>query len=109
MVRRGMDPQKAREHGLDLLEANKIQPAPRMLLNVELSQALKNEPGAKGMSVNESKAIVRRYFEVLAGGEGGRFRTPPSQSSQQQPRGPTTIAQAPVHSQHDRCGPPLGH
>ncbi len=47
MVRRGMDPQKAREHGLDLLEANKIQPAPRMLLNFELSQALKNEPGAK--------------------------------------------------------------
>ena len=50
MVRRGMDPQKAREHALDLLEANKIQPAPRMLLNFELSQALKNEPGAKPMA-----------------------------------------------------------
>jgi len=32
-----------------LLEAEKIQPAPRMFLNYELSQALKNEHGAKPM------------------------------------------------------------
>lgn len=49
MVRRGMDAQRAREHGLDLLEANKIQPAPRMFINYELSQALKGEPGARPM------------------------------------------------------------
>lgn len=49
MVRRGMDTQRAREYGLDLLEANRIQPAPRMFINYELSQALKNEHGAKPM------------------------------------------------------------
>ena len=49
MVRRGMDVQKAREHGLALLNADKIQPAPRMFVNFELSQALKGEPGAKPM------------------------------------------------------------
>lgn len=50
MVRRGMDTQTAREHGMALLEAEKIQPAPRMFINYELSQALKNERGAKPMS-----------------------------------------------------------
>ena len=46
MVRRGMDDQRAREHGMALLESEKIQAAPRMFLNHELSQALKNERGA---------------------------------------------------------------
>jgi hypothetical protein len=59
MVRRSMDAQRAREYGLDLLEANKIQPAPRMFINYELSQALKNERGAKPM-----KEIVRFAQEM---------------------------------------------
>ncbi len=50
MVRRGMDAQKAREHGMALLEAEKVQPAPRMFISYELSQALRNERGAKPMN-----------------------------------------------------------
>ncbi len=50
MVRRGMSVDRAREYGLAALDANKMQPAPRMLVNYELSQALKNEPGAKPMN-----------------------------------------------------------
>lgn len=59
MVRRGMDIQTAREHGLNVLGAEKIQPAPRMFLNYELSQALKGERSAKPM-----KEIVQFASEM---------------------------------------------
>jgi len=59
MVRRGMDVQKAREHGLALLGGNKIQPAPRMFINYELSQALRGDRSAKPM-----KEIVQFAHEM---------------------------------------------
>lgn len=49
MVRRGMDVQQAREYGLQILDADKMHAAPKMLVNYELSQALKGERSARPM------------------------------------------------------------
>jgi hypothetical protein len=59
MVRRGMPVDRAREYGLAALDADKIQPAPRMLVNYELSQALKDDRSAKPM-----KEIVQFAHEM---------------------------------------------